>query len=567
LKKETRNQQDSALRRQAEKHLEVTGHSGMLPEDMVDVVHDLQVHQIELKMQNEELRRIQAELEKERDRYSDLYDFSPVGYFTVSENGIIEEANLFGAAMTGIDRRALIGMPFSHLVFRDDQDIFYKHRKALFETETSQACELRLMKRNGDEFFAGLECMVLKNVEGAFRKIRVVISDITGRKLLEEELFKAKNLESMGILAGGIAHDFNNILTAIIGNISMAKTQQKVKDEIYDLLDDAEAASLRAQVLTRQLLTFAKGGAPIKEISSIKDILTEASLFALHGLKSVCEFSIAEDLLTSEIDVVQFSQAINNIIINSNQAMPEGGVIQISANNFVIAEDRGLPVKPGRYIRISIKDHGIGIPEKHLSKIFDPYFTTKNKGSGLGLAVAYSIIRKHNGHITVESSPGAGTTFHIYLPASGKAIPKKAEVKPITGHGMILVMDDEKMLWDVLRKMLGKLGYEAEFAKDGSDAVEMYKTAVESEKPFDAVIMDLTIPDGMGGKDAVKRLLEIDPEAKAVVSSGYSNDPVMANFQAYGFKGILPKPFKSIELGRVLHEVLKDGKKDHHLIS
>jgi two-component system, cell cycle sensor histidine kinase and response regulator CckA len=695
MKKEKQNQKDSSLRQRAETKLEIAGHSGMLPEDMPDIVHELQVHQIELKMQNDELRRIQGELERERDRYSHLYNFSPVGYFTVSEKGIIEEVNLTGAAMTGIERRALIGMHFSLLVFKDDQDIFYKHRKSLIETESPGAFELRFVKKNGHEYYVLLECVVIKNMRTGLRQIRVAVSDITElkhaedalreseekyrnlyetmaqgvvyqdvngritganpaaerllglmmddmlgmtsvdpgwraihedgsdfpgethpsmvalrtgkevlnvvmgvfnpkingyvwlnidaipqfkpgekkpyqvyttfedvteRRKMKEDLYMARNLESMGVLAGGIAHDFNNILTAVIGNVSLAKMQAKHEGELYDLLNEAEVAAIRAQGLTRQLLTFAKGGSPVKETASIKEILRESCLFLLRGSKACCEFSIADDVLPAEIDTGQISQVISNIVINSIQAMPEGGVIKVSADNHAIEDGQGLPVKPGRYIKISIKDQGVGIAEKHLLKIFDPYFTTKHKGSGLGLAVAYSIIRKHNGHITVESRLGAGTTFHIYLPASDKTVPEKAEVKLIKGKGKILVMDDEEPLREVLGKMLETLGYETEFAKDGAEAVEMYKNALESEKPYDAVIMDLTIPGGMGGKDAIEKLLEIDPEAKAIVSSGYYDDPVLSNFQEYGFKGILPKPFRHLSLGKTLHEVLQDKK-------
>ena len=247
-------------------------------------------------------------------------------------------------------------------------------------------------------------------------------------------------------------------------------------------------------------------------------------------------------------------------MINASQAMPEGGTIRVEAENLTIDDGHGLPLKPGRYIRISIKDQGVGIAEKHLANIFDPYFTTKHDGSGLGLATAHSIIEKHEGHITVESLIGVGTTLHIYLPASDKMIPEKEEVQLIKGQGRILVMDDEASLRKMLGRMLKNLGYESKFAKDGAEAIEMYKAAKKSEKPYDAVIMDLTIPGGMGGKEAIEKLLEIDPEVKAIVSSGYSDDPVLTNFQEYGFMGMMPKPFESLSLGKVLHEVLKGEK-------
>jgi len=387
-----------------------------------------------------------------------------------------------------------------------------------------------------------------------------IIRDITERKRMEEELLKAQKLESVGILAGGIAHDFNNILTSISGNISLAKMQVKPEQDIFDLLSAAETASVKAQGLTRQLLTFAKGGTPVKETASIQKLIKESSLFCLRGSKSACKFQIAENLWHVDADLGQITQVINNIVINANQAMPDGGTILITAKNLITEEIHTIPVKPGRYIRISIKDQGVGIAEKHLLKIFDPYFTTKQAGSGLGLATAYSIIKKHNGHISVESVPGIGTTFDIYLPASDKKIQETEEEFLLKGRGKILVMDDDVLLKEMVKEMLDLLGYESEFAKDGDEAIEMYKEAIESEKPFDAAILDITIPGGMGGKETIKILQEINPKVKAIVFSGYSDDEVLANFSKYGFKGMMPKPFDVYDLGKVLNDVLKDNK-------
>jgi CheY-like chemotaxis protein len=374
---------------------------------------------------------------------------------------------------------------------------------------------------------------------------------------MENELLKADKLESVGILAGGIAHDFNNILTSISGNISMAKMQVKPDHKIFDLLSAAENASVRAQGLTRQLLTFAKGGTPLKETVFLKEPIKESSLFVLRGSKSECNLSISEDLWPVEADAGQISQVISNIVINANQAMPEGGVIQIEADNLMPEKIKEIPVKPGKYIRISIKDQGVGIPEKHLSKIFDPYFTTKQAGSGLGLATAYSIIKKHNGHISVNSLPGAGTTFHIYLPASDKKVPVKEEAVLLTGQGKILMMDDDEFLKELAKEIFDMLGYESAFAKNGAETIEMYRKARESGKPYDAVILDLTIPGSMGGKEVIKILLNMDPEVKGIVCSGYSEDEIMSNFREYGFKGMMPKPFDAYKLGKVLNDVLK----------
>jgi len=424
--------------------------------------------------------------------------------------------------------------------------------------------KIQYRRKDGTLFWAESHGVQVKGVDDDVIGFFAIHHDITERRKMEAELLRSQKLESVGILAGGIAHDFNNILTTILGNVSLAKNHVTPDDEIFDLLKEAETASLRAQTLTRQLLTFAKGGAPLKEIASIKDILKESSSFVLRGSKSRCEFSIAEDLFPAEVDVGQISQVIHNIVINANQAMPEGGIIQVAAENLIIEERLGLPVKPGRYIRISVIDQGVGISENYLLNIFDPYFTTKQEGSGLGLATTYSIIKNHNGNITAESRLGVGTTFHIYLPASDKTVPEKEEVLLITGQGRILVMDDEASLRKMVGRMLKMLGYESEFAKDGAEAIQMVKEAQESKRPYDAVILDLTIPGGMGGKDAIQKLLEIDPEIKAIVSSGYSDDPVLSNFLEYGFKSMMPKPFESRSLGKVLHEVLQ-GKKDDTL--
>ncbi len=450
-------------------------------------------------------------------------------------------------------------------VHPDDMHVVEEeNRKTIEATDPhfSRQLEHRMLLADGTIGHIAVRFFIVKDAQGKTVKTYGVNQDITERKKMEEELLRSQKLESVGILAGGIAHDFNNILTTILGNVSMARMQARPEDEMFDLLIEAEKASIRAQTLTKQLLTFAKGGAPLKEIASIKDILKESPFFVLRGSKSRCKLSMAEDLFPAEVDIGQISQVINNIVINANQAMPTGGIIQVTAENLIIDSGDGLPLKSGRYIRISIKDQGVGIAEKHLSKVFDPYFTTKQEGNGLGLATTYSIIKKHDGHITVESRPEIGTTFHIYLPASEKAVPENEVARIIKGRGRILVMDDEAPLRKIVGRMLEKLGYESEFAKDGTEAVRMVKEAKESETPYDAVILDLTVPGGMGGKEAIKKLVDIDLEVKAIVSSGYSDDPVLSNFQEYGFKGMMPKPFESRSLSKVLHEVLQGKGKE-----
>jgi PAS domain S-box-containing protein len=396
------------------------------------------------------------------------------------------------------------------------------------------------------------------NTESEIVGTVLVFRDITEQQTLETNLQRAEKLESVGVLAGGIAHDFNNMLTGIIGNISVAAMHAKPNDMIHDRLVEAEKAAFRARDLTQQLLTFAKGGAPVKKTASITELLTDSASFALRGSNVRCCYNISADLWRGEMDAGQISQVIHNLVLNADQAMPNGGAIFIDAENRVITSHDGLILPHGNYIHISIRDTGEGIPSAHLPRIFDPYFTTKKKGSGLGLATSYSIIKNHDGCITIESIPGKGSTFHIFLPASTEAdsmdSPKNSLVVDGTGH--ILVMDDEEMIRDIAGTILSHLGYTTSFAKNGEEAIIRYKEALAEQLPFDAVIMDLTVPGGMGGKETIKQLLKIDPAVKALVSSGYSNDPIMSDYKAFGFKGVIIKPYIVEEISKALHTVL-----------
>jgi nitrogen-specific signal transduction histidine kinase/ActR/RegA family two-component response regulator len=391
-----------------------------------------------------------------------------------------------------------------------------------------------------------------------------IVRDVTERNKMEEELQKAQRLESLGILTGGIAHDFNNILVSIIGSLSLIKVHAKSGDKFFDYLTRAEKAALRAKGLTQQLLTFSKGGAPIKKTASIPELIEETANFSLRGSRVRCEFSMPGNLWPVEIDEGQMSQVINNLIINAQQAMPDGGIIRIGAENVIIEENEGLPLAVGKYVKVSVKDQGTGIPKAYLQKIFDPYFTTKEKGSGLGLATSYSIIKKHGGYLTAESDAGAGATFYIYLPASEKQIlvvKGVVEEEIFSGHGRILFMDDQQNVREVAGDMLMSLGYEVEFAGEGHEAIDLYKQAKDSEKPFDAVILDLTVPGGMGGQEAIRRLRKIDPGVKAIVSSGYSGDPIMSEYRGYGFSGVMAKPYEIKKLGEILYNVLTGEEK------
>lgn len=389
----------------------------------------------------------------------------------------------------------------------------------------------------------------------------LVFRDITEKQKMAADLLKVQRAESIGILAGGIAHDFNNILSGVMGNISLIKMDMDPEDKNFERLTRAEKASLEACNLTQQLLTFARGGTPVLETASITGLLRDSVIFVLGGSNVKCELSVPDDLWPVKINEGQISQVINNMIINADQAMPEGGVIEIHAENTVPQTSGVLPLDGRRCVKISIKDHGVGIPEDYLQKIFAPYFTTKQSGSGLGLAVSRSIIEEHDGCIAVESQLGVGTTFSIYLPTSPEeaVIERKLEEQLFVGSEKILVMDDDEIVRDLAREMLSSIGYRVTVAENGSEAIELYKGADDSEHPFDAVVMDLTVKGGMGGREAIQKLLEIDPEARVIVSSGYSNDPAITDFRKYGFSGVIAKPYRIKELGRILHEAISQN--------
>ncbi|HTP65526.1 MAG TPA: ATP-binding protein [Geobacteraceae bacterium] len=382
--------------------------------------------------------------------------------------------------------------------------------------------------------------------------------DITDRKKMQEEIIKAQKLESMGVLAGGIAHDFNNILTGIMGNFSLARMLVEPGSKIASMLEKAEKASLRAKELAQQLLTFSRGGAPVKKSTYIGQLVIDSATFSLRGSNVTARFFIPEDLWPVDVDSGQMSQVINNLVINAVQAMPDGGIITVTARNVEITPEMSLSLPIGSYVKISLQDDGVGISEANMSRIFDPYFTTKTSGSGLGLSMVYSIIRKHGGNITVDSQPGVGTVFHFYLAASDISPQpfEKKESQPPQGKGKILVMDDEEIIREIAGEILSHLGYEVESCIDGAEAIRMYEEALRAGEPYAAVLMDLTIPGGMGGKEAVGRIMEVDHRAKVIVSSGYSNDPIMAQYKKYSFRGVVLKPYSAEELGQTLGEVI-----------
>lgn len=383
-------------------------------------------------------------------------------------------------------------------------------------------------------------------------ELELAIEKRKQREKALHDLLKNEKLESLGVLAGGIAHDFNNVLTGIFGNISLARFQLHEPERAAKRLEDAEQAIVRASDLTRQLLTFARGGEPILKLVKLNEMLQDTVRLALQGSNVGCAFDLAGELWPVEADPGQMARVIDNLVLNAAQSMPKGGTVTVRTEKIRNSESGD------RFLRISVSDTGTGIAEENLEKIFDPYFTTRSGGSGLGLATCHSIIKKHGGKIRVESEQGKGSRFTISLPASerGCLSEPEAQVGDCRGGGRVLVMDDEDDIRNIAGGILRELGYTVELAEDGAQAIELYRRRMDEGIPFAAAILDLNVRGGMGGKETIAELLKIDPAVRAIVSSGYSNDAVLANFKDYGFRSVLGKPYRLQELGNVLKKLL-----------
>jgi PAS domain S-box-containing protein len=524
---------------------------------------------LELEKENEARQRAQDALATEKERLAVTLRSIGDGVITTDISGKVVFINKVAEVLTGWNSEEARG--------RDLDEIFNIINEQTRETWANPATKVInsgqivglanhtvLIARDGTERSIADSGAPIFDAASAIIGVVRVFRDVTEQIRTEKELLKVQKLESVGVLAGGIAHDFNNILAAILGNINLALFDKGLKDETKNLLAAAEKASLRAKDLTGQLLTFSKGGEPVKEMASLENVIKDSASFVLHGDKVACHYTIPENLWMVDIDKGQISQVIQNLVVNASQAMREGGKIQITCENIHVSGD-SLPFESGTFakdrgcgaVKISIRDNGTGIPAGVLEKIFDPYFSTKKKGSGLGLAITHSIISKHGGHIAAESKPGNGSTFTIYLPATEERVEKQPEVSDVKKSAKsvkILVMDDEELLRSISESMLLHLGHQVVSAADGKEAIKLYRQAMSTE-PFDLVIMDLTIPGGMGGKEAVGEILNLDPKAKVVVSSGYSNDPVMANFRNYGFSAAMVKPFQLSDMTKVTNEI------------
>lgn len=503
------------------------------------------------------LKRAEEALEENLARFKDLSGTSFEAVVFI-ENGVIVDVNKRFYEMFGYSDNEIIGKKASDLIAPEARTLFNE----IAVSRNGETHKTLGLKSEGVVFPIEIKQHELQWGEN---NVRIsIIRDLSEQKNMEDEITKSKNLQPVGILAAGIAHDFNNLLMAIVGNISLAKMSISQNEKTTEFLNEAERIVFMGKNLTQQLLTFSHSGDLVRKVVFMGRVLRDVTDKILEGSSVRPRYIIPMDLLPVEVDEDQIRQVIRNMVINAKEAMPSGGAIVISCENVSITPQDRLPLIKEDHIRISIHDEGIGIPEENISKVFDPYFTTKGmssqKGVGLGLAICYSIVRKHNGYILIDSVPGKGSTFQIYLPATKKNIIEVCIEEEGTRHGKgrVLIMDDEEMILKIAKELLQLMDYEVATTQNGEDTIKLYRQAMEFKRPFDAVILDLAIPDGIGGKEVLRELMAIDPHVKGIISSGYLNDPVMKNFKEYGFIDMLTKPYKTNELDTKLRATIKN---------
>jgi len=503
----------------------------------------------ERKLAEEELRESEA-------RYRGLVELFPDAIY-IHTGGRLVFANPQGARLLGAEKpEELYGREALDFVHPDSRDFVIKRIEHAFRTgEPNPPTEELFVRLDGTPVPVEVSSTSF-DLHGE-KALQILARNISGRKKRQEEELRAQKLESLGVLAGGIAHDFNNLLTAIMGNLSLIGIHLADDNKARERIARCERAVREATGLTCQLLTFSRGGEPVKKVMDVGNVVQDAVAFVLRGSNVAAKLIIAEDLWPIEADEGQISQVINNLIINADQSMLQGGVVRVELDNCRLS-DGMTDLAAGPYVRISIADQGCGIPPENLGRIFDPYFTTKKTGTGLGLSSLYSIVRKHGGEVRVSSRVGEGTTFQIYLPASPGG--RKEESRPATasnfsGGGHVIVMDDEESIREVAAEMLSHLGYRVTPCACGEEAIALYAEELKREARPLCIIMDLTVPGRMGGLEASEKILKIDPEAKLIVSSGYSNDPVMADYAGYGFALALLKPFRLEELSAAMKKI------------
>jgi len=507
-----------------------------------------------------ERRRAETALLESEERYRTLFETSIDGIAVTDMAGRFLDCNKAFLTLVGYDKvfdlRSLsleeITLPACLAL---DRKTFREH---ILVNGFCAPYEKEFIRKNGERIPVSYVAWIKMEDDGRPSEIWCLVRDITEKRKMDFEMQKSQHLESLSVLAGGIAHDFNNLLGGIFGYIDIAREFVQSPDKTIEFLDKALKSLDRAKDLSQRLLTFSKGGGPVKHLVSIGEIIRDTATLSFAGKNVRPRLHIAPDLYFCEADSSQIGRVLSNLFVNAHQAMPDGGIISIFAENTVIAAGSLLPLAPGFYVKVKIRDKGIGIAPEYLAKIFDPFFSTKKSGTGLGLTICQSIIKKHDGRIDVASQPGKGTEFSVYLPASPDKKPDiiKGSTKSVQGKGRVLVMDDEDFVLDVTTQMLTKLGYKPVTAQHGNDAITAFKKALDRKTPFDIVILDLTVPAGLGGVKALQKIRELQPDVIAIASSGYSNDPVMEDPHQFGFWGVLKKPYVTSELSAILHKAL-----------
>ena len=525
------------------------------------------------------LKKVEGALWQSEEMLGNLLETIPSIIYMKDAGGRLILVNAAFEELAGVGRDSIIGQTVQDLLPGLSESNLSIDRRVV-EEQRSFTHECTLVRDEGTRYLACSKSPVLDK-SGKVIGLLGILRDVTEKQRTDEELLKAVKLESVGVLAGGIAHDFNNLLTAILGSVSLAKLKLERGENVMAILQEVQQAAMRARDLTQKLLTFSRGGAPVKKPTDLDKLLRDSTGFALSGSRVKSNLEIPTGLHRVECDQGQIGQVIHNLVVNAAQAMEEGGVVTVTACNVKVEDSRQrerpfreqgsdaaarerLPIQSGDYVRFSIADHGPGIAEEIRDRILDPYFTTRDRGTGLGLTTAYNVIRRHGGHLRFESDEQTGTVFHVYLPSAGAASSSDApvSVRHNGRFGRVLLMDDEEMILEVAGQMLRYMGFGVEPVRSGEEALESYRRARREGEPFDLVILDLTVAGGMGGEDAVRRLREIDPSVRAVVSSGYSNNPVMSDYRRFGFDGVVAKPYRIEQLQTVIDQVLQQsGKK------
>lgn len=521
---------------------------------------ELEAANARLEAEVAERRRAEEALAAEKERLAVTLQSIADGVIAADTAARVVLINRVASQLTGIAAADAIGRPVREVlpvpVEDNTVELILKDGSKNVERESA------FMTDEGERVISQTATPIRdrnSNVVGAV----LVFRDVTERRRTQEQLARTQRLESIGVLAGGIAHDFNNILTAILGNLSLARLAPQ---DNAALLGEAETACTRARDLTQQLLTFAKGGAPIKTTTTLNALIVETVSFALRGSNVQGEVRIAADLWAVEADAGQISQVLNNLVINGKEAMPKGGVLRVTAKNIDVAPG-DMNALAGEYVVIDVADQGEGIATEDLQRIFDPFFSTKARGSGLGLASAHSIVQQHGGFIDVKSQLGKGSSFRVFLPANSRAQIAQADMRApgvTCGNGRVLIVDDEAPIRTLAERMLKLFGYEPDCARDGAEALRLFAAAMAEKRPFAAVIVDLTIPGGMGGRECVTELHRLDPNLPVIASSGYATDPIMSAPEKYGFAGVVPKPYRPETLSKVLADVLRESRAAKH---